>query len=201
NAKFGWLGRKKLAGRVTERTINYELQVLHTFFAWAITTNQLLTNPVSIVERFRLSKRALPKFLTAEELKKIFEVASEGERRLFMTILMTGMRKGEIEHLTWVDVSFELGVIFIQEHPELNWKPKTDERVIPMWPAVRELLLLQHQERTSDTFVFPNKAGGIDTHILEKLKKLCRKAKIRSTTVHALRHSFGAHLRMAGVSL
>jgi len=37
--------------------------------------------------------------------------------------------------------------------------------------------------------------------MLDRLKKICRRAGIRTSTVHALRHSFGAHLRMAGVSL
>lgn len=201
NAKFGWLGRKKLSERVTQRTVNYELQVLHTFFRWAITSNQLLSNPVSVVERFRIPKRALPKFLTADELKKLFEAAAEDERRMFMTVLLSGMRKGEVSHLTWADINFELGVIFIQEKPDLNWKPKTDERVIPMSPALRDVLSMQYASRRSDTFVFPNKAGNHDPHLLNKLQKLCRRAGIKVTNVHALRHSFGAHLRMAGVSL
>jgi DNA-binding transcriptional MerR regulator len=38
-------------------------------------------------------------------------------------------------------------------------------------------------------------------HIVEKLKNVCRRAGIKPATVHALRNSFGAHLRMAGVSL
>lgn len=201
NAKFGWLGRKKLHARVTQRTVNYELQVLHTFFRWAITNNHLFINPASGVERFRISKRALPKFLTVDELTKLFEACADDERRLFMAILLTGMRKGEVEHLTWPDVSFELGVIFIQEKPDLNWKPKTDERLVPMSPTLREILSLQYASRTSDRFVFPNKEGNRDTHILEKLRTLCRQAGIKTATVHALRHSFGAHLRMAGVSL
>jgi site-specific recombinase XerD len=38
---------------------------------------------------------------------------------------------------------------------------------------------------------------------LAKVKKICRKAGIepQAATVHALRHSFGAHLRMSGVPL
>src|SRR5260221_445862 len=201
NAKFGWLGRKRLRVRVTPKTINYELRVLQTFFRWAITGNHLFTNPASVVERFRIPERALPKFLTVEELTKLFKACTDGERRLFMTILLTGMRKGEVEHLTWPDVSFELGVIFIQEKPDLNWKPKTDERLVPMSPTLRAILLRQYANRASDRFVFPNKEGHRDTHILEKLGRVCRKAGIKTATVHALRHSFGAHLRMAGVSL
>jgi site-specific recombinase XerD len=201
NAQFGWLGRKRLARNVTRKTVNYELQVLQTFFRWAVAQNRLFINPTVTVERFRIPKRALPKFLTTEELNKLFTACTEEERRLFMTILFSGMRRGEVEHLTWDDVRFDLGVIFIQEKPDLNWKPKTDERLIPMSQALRTILLQQHANRISERFVFPNKEGNRETHLLDKLRKVCRRAGITTTTVHALRHSFGAHLRMAGVSL
>jgi site-specific recombinase XerD len=200
-AKFGWLGRHGIKARISPRTINYELRVLFTFFAWAIKRNHLFSNPVALVERFRLPKRVLPKFLTADQLKKFFGACDEDDRRLFMSILLTGMRKGEVEHLTWSDISFELGVIFIREKPEFGWKPKTDERLIPISPMLHELLVMQYAKRTSDLLVFANRAGNRDTHMLARLKNVCKRAGIRSSTVHALRHSFGAHLRMAGVSL
>jgi site-specific recombinase XerD len=66
---------------------------------------------------------------------------------------------------------------------------------------LNSMLLVQHANRTSDLLVFPDEAGNRDTHILEKLKLVCRKAGIKQTTVHALRHSFATHLRMQGVSL
>lgn len=200
-ARFGWLGRHGIKTNVAPRTVNYELRVLFTFFLWAIKRNHLFINPVALVERFRLPKRVLPKFMTTEQLKKFFGACDEDERRLFMSILLSGMRKGEAEHLTWSDISFELGVIFIQEKPEFDWKPKTDERLIPISPMLRELLVIQYANRTSELLVFANRAGNRDTHMLTRLKNVCKRAGIRSSTVHALRHSFGAHLRMAGVSL
>lgn len=139
--------------------------------------------------------------MTSEELKKFFAACGEDDRRLFMSILLTGMRKGEVKHLIWTDISFELGVVFIQEKPDMNWQPKTDERLIPISPMLQEILLLQHQNQRSDVLVFANEQGNRDTHILERLKKICRKAGIKQPTVHALRHPFGAHLRMAGASL
>ncbi len=66
---------------------------------------------------------------------------------------------------------------------------------------LRDVLLQQYAFRRSDRLVFANEAGSRDTHILERLKATCRRAGIKSSTVHALRHSFGAHLRMAGASL
>ena len=200
-AKFGWLGRHGVRSRVSLPTINYELRALFTFCHWAIKRNHLFLNPVAPVERFRVPKRALPKFMTTEELRQFFAACDLDERRLFMSILLTGMRKGEVEHLTWADVNFELGVIFIQAKPELGWQPKTDERVVPISPVLRQLLLEQFDHRTSDVLVFANSAGNRDTYILDRLKKICQRAGIRSSTVHGLRHSFGAHLRMAGVSL
>jgi integrase len=200
-AQFGWLGRHRIRKRVSLPTINYELRALFTFCQWAIKRNHLFINPVAAVERFRVPKRALPKFMTKDELKSFFEACYPDERRLFMSILLTGMRKGEIEHLTWADINFELGVIFIQAKPDLGWQPKTDERVIPISPVLREVLLDAFEHRTSDLLAFATPSGNRDTHILERLKRICARAKLRPSTVHGLRHSFGAHLRMAGVNL
>jgi site-specific recombinase XerD len=201
NAKYGWLGRRSVHSRVSVRTINYELRCLFTFFRWCIRQNHLFTNPVANIETFRIPKRSLPRFMTSDELRKFFGACNEDERRLFSTILLTGMRKGEIEHLTWQDINFELGIIFIQAKPEIGWQPKTDERIVPISPTLQQLLLGQYARRRSPQWVFATQKGQPDGHILEKLKKICRRAGIRAATVHALRHSFGAHLRMAGVSL
>src|SRR5579862_6916251 len=200
-AQFGWLGHRGISAKVSVRTINYELRALFTFFHWAIKRNALFLNPAANVERFRIPKRVLPKFLTSDELRKFFDACNDDDRRLFMSVVLTGMRKGEVEHLCWSDVNFDLGVIFIQEKPDMNWKPKSDERIIPISPMLRELLLRQFDQRRSDRLVFPNPQGNIDSHILERLKTTCRRGGIKLSTVHALRHSFGAHLRMAGVSL
>ena len=199
NAKYGWLGRKKLHQNVTPKTVNYELQCLHTFFHWAVRQNYLFTNPATSVERFRVSKKTLPRFMTSQELRKFFEACDVEQRRIFSTMLLTGMRKGELEHLTWDDIHFELGIIFIQAKE--GWDPKTDERIIPISPVLHEILREQLGQRRSDKWVFSNRYGNRHSHLLDKLKMICRRAAMRQATLHSLRHSFGAHLRMAGVSL
>ncbi len=201
NAKYGWLGRKKLSAKVTKRTINYELQTLGGFFRWCIKHNLLFLNPAETVELFRLPKKNYPKFMTAPELDAFFKAANEYEQRVFSILLLTGMRKGEIEHLEWSDVRLDLGLIFISEKED--WQPKTNERLIPISPALQQVLVAHYADRRSDRFVISNTVGNRETHLLEKVKKICRKAGIKpaAATVHALRHSFGAHLRMAGVPL
>jgi integrase len=199
NAKYGWLGRKRLHQQVTPKTINYEVQCLQTFSHWAIRQNYLFTNPTTSVERFHVSKQSLPRFMTSGDLKKFFRVCDAEQRRIFSTMLLTGMRKGELEHLTWNDVQFELGIIFIQ--PKEGWNPKSDERIIPISPVLHQILNEQREHRRSEQWVFANKYGNQFSHLLDKLKMICRRAGIRQATLHSLRHSFGAHLRMEGVSL
>ena len=60
-------------------------------------------------------------------------------------MLLTGMRKGELENLTWNDVHFELAIIFIQ--PKEEWNPKSDERIIPISPVLHQILSEQRERR------------------------------------------------------
>lgn len=161
NAKYGWLGRHTVHSRISVRTINYELRCVFTFFRWAIKQNHLFVNPVTNIEKFRADAFAA----SVHDIRRDPEVLAAcraDERRLFSTILLTGMRKGEIEHLTWNDPNFDLGVVFIQAKPEVGWEPKTDERVIPISPTVQQLLFEQYANRTSELWVFANSAGKRD---------------------------------------
>jgi len=56
--------------------------------------------------------------------------------------------------------------------------------------------------RAIDHGEYPQEEASKRAH-RTKLKKVCRRAGIKpaAATLHALRHSFGAHLRMAGVPL
>jgi len=49
--------------------------------------------------------------------------------------------------------------IFIREHAAYSWLPKTEERIIPISPVLRQVMLEQWDHRTGNTLVFPNTAG------------------------------------------
>lgn len=203
NAIYGFLGRKRMARQVTKATVNYEIKTLSAWFRYWIKRGELLANPAENVELFRVPRRKQLKFWSSEQLEAFFAACDPFERRAFSLLLLSGMRRGEIEHLEWSDVDFDAGVIEIQA--KADWSPKTfsSERAIPITPALREILGEHYRERRSDRWVIGNRAGNRETHLLEKLKKNCRRAGIRpaAATLHALRHSFGAHLRMAGTPL
>ena len=66
---------------------------------------------------------------------------------------------------------------------------------------LNRILTKLYENRQNDPWVFANQYGDRLSPLLDRLKGICRKAGIREATLHSLRHSFGAHLRMAGVSL
>jgi integrase len=157
NAKYGWLGRKRLHPKGTLKTINYEIHCLHTFLHWAIRQNYLFSNPATSVERFRVSKKSLPRFMTSEDLRKFFQICDDEQGRIFSTMLLTGMRKGELENLTWNDVHFELAIIFIQ--PKEGWNPKSDDRIIPISPVLHQILSEQRERRSSEHWALRTNTG------------------------------------------
>lgn len=83
--------------KVTARTVNYELRCLTTFFMWARRQNLIFVNPASAIEKFRVPRRALARFLTSGQLQKLFAACDERERRLYQTFFLSGMRKGALE--------------------------------------------------------------------------------------------------------
>lgn len=150
--------------------------------------------------RFTSERSILPPI--GKELRGFFAAAcAPWEERIFKIFLLSGMRRGELENLEWTDVRLDLGLIVIQAKTSGSRRPASGS-----FRSHRSTLTCSfsiYRERRSDRWVAANRAGNRDTHLLGKLKKICRKAGIApaASTVHALRHSFAAHLRMAGVSL
>ena len=77
---------------------------------------------------------------------------------LFVTLLWTGMRAGELTGLRWKDIDFENGLIFVDHSLEFFSKGKNKGsiyfvnqtktgrcRVIPMFTKVREALLMERE--------------------------------------------------------
>jgi integrase len=122
----------------------------------------------------------------------------------FETLLLTGMRKGELENLEGADVDFKRRKIMIRRKP--FWQPKTGEREIPigsqLLPILRRLDTANRKGLKSN-FVFPHKDGSrIKVKLRDQLIKVAQAAGISDlSSIHALRHTFASQLVMNGVDL
>jgi len=110
-------------------------------FKWAINKNYITKNPGRKVERFRVEKKN-PRFFSRDEIRLILDDCSAQSYPIYMILLHTGMRKGELTHLEWADLDFSRMVIKIRPKEKDGWTPKNKkEREIPINDELLPVLL------------------------------------------------------------
>jgi len=204
NVKFfdDYIGFRKGEGALP-KTINIEIQTIKLMFNLAIKWGYCRDNPLDQIKLLKVPKKIHPRFLNADECEKLLNACDEWLYSIFYTFLQTGMRKSELENLTWNDVDFKrrkIKVLFKDD-----WSPKTSEREIPINDALLNLL----QKHKSETwtrkcqYVFQRNGHKIEPNYLRKrLIPLTRKCGFPDVTkIHTLRHTFASHLVMNGVDL
>jgi integrase len=136
--------------------IKYVLETCSTLFNYAARHRHLppyVENPFLTIEIHRIP---------VEDPKPIVVFSSDMERRfltacdewqfpIFATLMLTGMRPGELVHLLLSeDLDLNAGWLYVRNKPRLGWKVKTrNERAIPLVPALQAVL--QQQIGSRDT--------------------------------------------------
>jgi hypothetical protein len=93
-----------------------------------------------------------PTVFNDDELSAFFKACDEFRFAIFKTYLMSGLRKAELENLTWDDVDFTAGIIRVT--PKKDWQPKTWEARSIEVPD--ELLTILKGLTKRGTLVFAN---------------------------------------------
>lgn len=129
---------------------------------------------------------------------------------MILTAIYTGMRKEEIQALTWTDVDFVQSTISINKayderaHQFKTTKTDSSNRVIKVNPELLQTLK-QLQKNTSSVMIFRNQFGTIPTSnaLNAKLRKSLKAihASKSGFHFHSLRHSHVALLLSNGVDI
>ncbi len=185
-------------------TINFELDTLRLMFNLAIKWDFLTDNPTKGAKRLKVDDAKQPRFLSEEECQILLGASPTEQRRIFFTLLSTGMRKAELENLQWRDIDLKRKQIMIRQKED--WKPKSGERDIPISGSLQNLLqeIRKEDNRSApDEYVFRVKdAGRSRNWMREQLIKIAKKAELADLTkLHTLRHTFASQLVMKGVDL
>jgi integrase len=178
---------------VKPATVNRDVVVLRHMFVKVMAWGKALSNPVAHIKPLQAHNRRL-RYLSHEEIACLLDVADETLRPVLITALHTGLRRGELFHLTWQDIDFKQGVIRVLQSK--NGKP----RDIPMSATLRATLHLLPRRIDSD-YIFPGKTGRGLVDIKKRFHRGLRDAGIDGFRFHDLRHTFASHLVMAGVDL
>ena len=177
------------------KTINIELQTLNSIMILAVKWHYINHNPAQDVRPIKIIDKTEARFLTQAEVAKLFEFSDEWLYPIFYAFIHTGMRKGELENLTWDDVDFTRSRIKIRVKDD--WTPKTNEREIPISKGLF-VVLQKLKEKAIGTLVFHDGEGKMieKNRLRKELMKVTKRAGFGDVTEDSypstyLRKSFG----------
>lgn len=130
-----------------DKGIKYILMCCRTMFNYAIKRRHLspyAENPFAALDLDRMPvENAKPiAIFSAEEEREFLSECDEWQLPLFLTLMLTGLRPGELTHLLLPDdVDLEANLLRIRNKPRLGWQVKTrNERAIPLIEPLVEVL-------------------------------------------------------------
>ncbi len=161
-------------GTFAARTVNIHLNLLHDVMKGAVADELIPTNPVSGVERPTV-KRNRWRILQPAEVPAVSKAFSDARaRRVFLTFMLTGLRRSELRALRWGHVNLVEGTLRVVES-----KSEEGERLIAVPAALVDELIAHYQStayRADTNYVFghPDKgsalcAGWFRERLLEAL--------------------------------
>jgi integrase/recombinase XerD len=193
---------QRVVDKAAKKTIHTELVVIRQLVNFALSRKMITVDPLTNLKLKKPKLRPQPCW-SHEQMEKILAAAKEPQRSMLAVLAETGMRVGELKHLTWDDLDFGRGVILIREKD--GWKPKTgDHRAIPMSPKARAILS-NLPRKAKWVFTAPASAkypAGdhplSERRLLEYLKRVLKKLGLPGH-VHTFRHSFISHALTQGI--
>ncbi|MFV1967240.1 MAG: tyrosine-type recombinase/integrase [Pirellulaceae bacterium] len=133
--------------RLRDNGVKYILETCSTLFNYAARHRHLppyVENPFHTIELNRIPvEDPKPVVVFSSDMEmRFFTACDPWQFPMFATLLLTGMRPGELVHLLLPDdLDLDEGWLYIRNKPELGWKVKTrNERAIPLVPALHALL-------------------------------------------------------------
>jgi integrase len=196
------LGQREHRGRrITPRTRNKVLNVLHGVFARAKKVWGLSVNPAAQIERHPQRASGDIEVYSPEEVWALVRAAEdERDASIYVAAAFTGLRMGELRALRWRDVDFPRSVIRVRASyaaGELSVPKSGKVRSVPMVPDVAaQLARLAEREGLTreDDLVFAESYGDWlnDDKLRVRYDRALRSAGLRRLRFHDLRHTFGS---------
>ncbi len=213
---------------LSARTANFARQIAVAFMSWCVKTRRAESNPLKVVPKLDESKdrRRVRRPLSDDELARLLAVAEDhGCKAWYLTAALAGLRRGDLQRLSWRDVDFAEGTITIRDgkarrvdvipmHSQLaaELKRRRDEslampaaRVFPesvtALTTLKDLLRagLAHEETVIDNNGEPVMVGrGKQKH--PKTRIVAEDDEGRVIDLHGLRTTLGTNLARAGVA-
>lgn len=184
------------------KTVNNILAVLNILLKKAVEWSVIAQMPCSI----RLLPIPTPSatFYDFDEYEALLAAAKEIDPRAHLVVLLggeAGMRCGEIMALGWGDVNSRKGQICVERSDWRGYVTTTKGgrlRYVPM-TARLAAALRAHRHLRSERVLCQEGGQPLTQKIVQVyVRRAARRAQLRRSGVHMLRHTFCSHLAMRG---
>ena len=146
------------------------------------------------------------RFLTPDEAVQLLQALRARSKDTYDTAvisLFAGLRAGEIHALTWADVNFEAGTLYIRD-------PKNKHsRHAYISAEIAEVLESRNGERSKSDFIFPATTGVQRLAVSDTFENVVKALGLndditdarQKVVFHTLRHTFASWLVQRGTPL
>ena len=202
-------GVRRRRDGMAAKTVYTELTIVRQWLNFAVSRRMLAVSPVSGTKLVK-PKPTPRDYWRQDKLDAIVDTAKGPYKAAYLLMSETGMRVGEVIHLTHDDLTLDgpAPVAHIRAKEVVAgakpWRPKNgEERAVPLSPrAVAMLRSLPRRrrwviDRMNGTAATANQPAN-DRHILAYLKTVLARLGLEGTN-HKFRHSFCTIAVLAGV--
>jgi integrase len=209
-----FLGRKKLSalrgedlenfkrsrkGKVQDSTINIDTRTLKAALEIAVTWGRIKSNPFRPVKLIRTAKKQIRPLSRDEFTALIRAIKETWLKDIVRFAVLTGLRRGEIMNLKWIDVDLERNEVRIVSSDTYRVK-HGKIRVVPLADEAKSIL--SRQVGKGD-YVFVGDDGKRlrDEFVSKKVKNYMRELSLpEELHFHSLRATFASWCHREGVS-
>ncbi len=182
------------SGEVSPASITKELNVLKHLLALAVEWELIPVNPAHGVKGPKVPAGRV-RYLQPTELRAVLEACPEWLRPIAGLAVATGMRRGEILGLRWLDIDRQGARILLPQ------TKNGDGRIVYLNVLAQQALASMVRKDTKPTDrVFTGESMTPENVSLAFLRA-CRSANIPDFRFHDLRHTAASWMRMNGADI
>lgn len=175
-------------------TINVNLNAIKFLF------EEMLNKRVTLKIKYSKVAKALPVFLTKEEVIKLFNAVSNEKHKLILELMYSaGLRVSEALNLKRIDFEFDRSIGWVRKGKGNKDRPFIIAECLSS--RLKDYINLNCENINS--YLFLGRNGKLSVRsVQEVIKKAAKRAGIeKNVHPHTLRHSFATHLIENGYSV